>query len=162
MGPVGRVGGRGTSQVVHAVFGRRRPVPAAGLPAAWTSALDRFARSVHRFHDRVEVIGDRKLRKKLQQSGVQLDEALGVIRKRAREPLARRDGLPTVRSLLRAGTLCAHATECAVGAAAARRSHDGEGAARLLDDVRAVVAELVAELETTDPDQVTEERRAEG
>lgn len=148
---------------MHAVFGRRRPVPPAGLPPAWTSALDRFARSVHRFHDRVEVIGDRRLRAQLQQSGAELEEALTALRGRTRGPVARRsDPLPTVRNLLRAGTLCAHATECAVGAAAAGRNHDGDEVARLVDDVRVIVADLLAELEPGYPGVTEEWRRARG
>lgn len=161
---MGRVGGRGTSQVVHAVFSRRRPVPAAGLPTAWTSALDRFARSVHRFHDRVEVIADRRLRRRLQDCGARLEAALAAARARSRGPARRLEPSPTVRALLRAGTLCAHATECAVAAAAASRAKDADDVARHLDDVRAVVDELLAELggELDTEHPADEPRRARG
>ena len=132
---------------MYAVFGRRRAVTAASAPTAWMSALDRFARSVHRFHDRVEVIPDRQLRCALQEPGAELDTALASARSRARTGLMRRDDLaPAVRVLLRAGTLCAHATESAVAAATASRNRDIDAAAHYLDDVRAVVHTLVTEL----------------
>lgn len=133
--------------MVHAVLGRRRPVPRGGLPISWLNALDRFARSVHRFHDRVEVIADRQLRRELLAAGADLEAALAAVRAHTRSLSARHDDPgPTVRALLRSGTLCAHATECAVGAAAAGRAKDTAEVARRLDDVRALVAELVADL----------------
>jgi hypothetical protein len=141
--------------VVHAVLGRRRPSPAGGLPAAWTSALDRFARGVHRFHDRVEVVPDRQLRGDLLEAGARLEAALVAVRSQARasRAVARRPGpATTVRGLLRSGTLCAHATECAMAAAAASRHRDAAAAARHLQEVRAAVdavAALVGELDTT-------------
>jgi hypothetical protein len=133
---------------VHAVLSRRRPVPPAGLPTAWTSALDRFARSVHRFHDRVEVIADRQVRAELLGYGTLLESALADVRSRSRRAHAHRDRpAPTVRQLLRSGTLCAHATECAVAAATASRARDAVETRRSLDDVRTVVETLIAELE---------------
>jgi hypothetical protein len=132
---------------VHAVFARRRPVPPAGLPTAWTSALDRFTRSVHRFHDRVEVIPDRQVRAELLAVGAELETSLADLRSRSRVPGAHRGPpAPTVRQLLRSGTLCAHATECAVAAAAASRGRDADETRRCVDDVRAVVGALVGEL----------------
>jgi hypothetical protein len=137
---------------VHAVFGRRRPVPPAGLPTAWTSALDRFARSVHRFHDRVEVIADRQVRAELLACGGLLESALTDVRSRSRGPIVHREQpAPSVRQLLRSGTLCAHATGCAVAAAAASRSRDAVETRRCLDDVRTVVEALVGELDAAYP-----------
>lgn len=124
-------------------------MPTAGLPMTWTGALDRFARSVHRFHDRVEVIPDRHLRSELLAVGADLESGLSAVRALARSPLARRgDPAPTVRALMRSGTLCAHATECAVGAAGASRGRDAVELSRCLAEVRAVVAELLAVLDT--------------
>jgi hypothetical protein len=114
--------GRGTSQVVYAVFGRRRAVTAGSAPTAWMSALDRFARSVHRFHDRVEVIPDRQLRGALQEPGAELDTALASARSRARTGLMRRDDLAPAVRVLRGLALCARTAESAVAAATASRN----------------------------------------
>lgn len=120
-------------------------MPKADPPLTWPGALDRFARSVHRFNDRVEVIPDQELRRELLAVSADLDTALAVVRARARPGASRRkDDAPTVRALMRSGTLCAHATECAVRAAAANRRRDPAEAARCLAEARAVVTELVA------------------
>lgn len=122
------------------------------------SALDRFARSVHRFHDRVAIVPDRHLRRELLRAGEQLEAALVAVRSQARTPPTRREeAAPTVRGLLRSGTLCAQATEGAVAAATAARNRDTDEAARHLDDVRAVVAALLVDLKTGgDPARRTE------
>jgi hypothetical protein len=146
-GPVGHSGDSGASQTGPIVFGRRRQPPVAGQATTWVSALNRFARSVHRFHDRVEVIMDRRLRHDLQQVGAQLEEVLDSIRTQVRSsPDHREETIPTVRGLLRSGTLCAHATECAAAAAAASRARNADETASHLADVKTVVAALVAEL----------------
>jgi cysteine sulfinate desulfinase/cysteine desulfurase-like protein len=79
------------------------------------------------------------LRHQLADTDAQLAAALTAVRSQARAV--------TVRGLLRAGTLCAHAIEGLAAAAAASRNRDADTAARHLDDVREAVSALVSELE---------------
>jgi hypothetical protein len=133
------------------LLSRRSTVPATGRPISWSAAVDRFARSVHRFHDRVEVVPDRGLRAELQRSGQALSDALTMVRARRMTigtAIGRgRSGGPTdqgqaTRDLLRAGTLCAQATEAAVAAAGANRHRADDDLRRSLDTVRSLVAEI--------------------
>jgi len=141
-GPVRATGGRRTSELVHAVLARRHRVPAAGMPVTWASAVDRFARGVHRYHDRVEVVPDRALRRDLQVVGTALDRALAA----ARASGPPRDGrVPdggSVRDLLRVGALCSHAIEAAVAAATARRAGDDDAVAGAVATAAALAAEI--------------------
>jgi hypothetical protein len=138
-----------SSLLAQTVPGRRTVGTATGVPATWASALDRFARSVHRFRDRVDEVDDRRLGQELRRVGDELYAALVAVRSRSRgAPGHRQDLGPAVRGLLRAGTLCAHATECAAAAESAARDHDTDAAARHVADVRELVRTLVAGLET--------------
>jgi hypothetical protein len=123
---------------------RRRSAPATGIPITWATAVERFARAVHRYHDRVEVVGDRVLREQLREPGAVLGQALVTVRA-ARGNGG--DGAQAVRDVLRAGTLCSHAIEAAVTATTARRAGDDAEAARALATVRTlagVVGDLAA------------------
>jgi len=152
-----RRGARRASGLVHAVLSRRQAVPAAGLPATWATALDRFAHSVHRYHDRVEVIPDRILRRRLQESGAALDRSLAAARAAGRRR-AHGDGAEAVRDVLRAGTVCARAVENAVAAATARREGDLDAADRAVAAVAGLAA-LVAELIEGSAEPARPERR---
>jgi hypothetical protein len=123
------------------VFTRRATLPPPALSTGWCTAVDRFARAVHRYTDRIEMIPDRRLRSDLRDLGAILAEALTDVRRahRARRPPA--DCARAVRAMLRAGTLCAHATEAALLAADANRNQQP-------DDVTCHVA-VVRELATT-------------
>ena len=117
-------------------FARRAAVPPPALSTGWCTAVDRFARAVHRYTDRVEMIPDRRLRSDLRDLGAVLTAALGDVRRahRSRRPPA--DCARAVRAMLRAGTLCAHATEAALLAAAANRNQQPDALARELAVVR--------------------------
>jgi hypothetical protein len=130
-------------------FGRRRGMPTIGRPTTWSSALDRFARSVHRYTDRVVVVHDRALRDELLRSGATLTDVLHATLDygHARSPLRRCESADVVRALLRSGTLCAHATEQASAAIEASRHGDQEELVRCMDGVRAAVLDLVRELD---------------
>lgn len=132
---------------MHAVLTRRQPVPPTGVPMTWRTALERFAHGVHRYHDRVEVVPDRALRRELQEAGAVLDRCLGTARAvdRVHDDAQKPDAAQAVRDMLRAGTLCSHALEAAVAATTARRAGDDVEVARSVSAVRALAA-LVEEL----------------
>lgn len=123
------------------VFTRRAPMPPQALSTGWCTAVDRFARAVHRYTDRIEMIPDRRLRSDLRDLGAVLTAALSDVRRahRGRRPAS--ECAQAVRAMLKAGTLCAHATEAALLAASAHRSQQ-------LDDVARQVA-VVRELATS-------------
>jgi len=142
-------GGNITSGLVHAVLSRRQPVPGTGAPVTWATAVERFARAVHRYHDRVEVIADRALRGELQDVANVLDRALAVVRASGRG----QDG-EAVRDVLRAGALCSRAIEAAVSAAAARRLGDDDGTARSVAAARSLatgIEELIDDCAASRP-----------
>jgi hypothetical protein len=119
-----RTGARASAGGDQVVFTRRSAAVAVGLPTGWPAAVDRFARAVHRYSDRVEVISDRTLRTQLQDVGAVLDAALDDVRRTTRRRRTRAEDPGMVRAVLRAGTLCAHATEAAVAAADASRRRE--------------------------------------
>jgi hypothetical protein len=145
--------GRAGSNLVHALLARRPAVPSTGRPISWSTAVDRFAHSVHRYHDRVEVVPDRWLRGELQRAGRGLDGTLTLVRAR-RVTLtsaiglglgrsgAAPDRVQATRDVLRAGTLCAQATEAAVSAAVASRHQAHDDVRDALDAVRALVHQI--------------------
>ena len=127
------------------VFLRRPTVSAPSTRTGWASAVDRFARAVHRYSDRIEMIPDRPLRNDLREVGEQLDAALAEVRRTPQGRRARPAGSAVaVRAILRAGTLCAHATETALGASDAARRHQPDEVARQLEVVRACAADVHA------------------
>lgn len=117
------------------------------MPATWASALDRFARGVHRFRERVDEVDDRRLRLQLREVGEQFHRALVAARSRGRGVPGHRQGLaPAVRGLLRAGTLCAQATERVAAAQTAIHDQDPVAANAHLEDVRELVRAVLADL----------------
>jgi hypothetical protein len=132
------------------VFARRvtlllRPARSTG----WANAVDRLARAVHRYGDRIEMIPDRRLRQDLRDLGDQLNEALADVRHvpRGRRARGARSAV-AVRAMLRAGTLCAQATEAALIASDAGRRQQPDEVARQLQTVRELAA-AVRELTDT-------------
>lgn len=125
------------------MFPRRQAVARAGLSPGWTAAVDRFARAVHRYRDRVEMLPDRSLRQELTVLGDVLDASLSSIRTGSRtRHLSSGDDGAAVRAVLRAGTLCAQATEAAVAAAAARREQRPADIRTAVATVRALTDEV--------------------
>jgi hypothetical protein len=131
---------RGLREVVEmVVFSRRTARAHAGHPQGRMPAVDRFARAVHRFSDRVEVIPDRRLRRELQQQGELLIAALRDVRMAARIRPRPADAETAIRAILRAGTACAQATEAALLAANANRLRDQPQVDEHLTTVRETV-----------------------
>jgi hypothetical protein len=125
------------------VFLRRPTVSASSTRTGWASAVDRFARAVHRYSDRIEMIPDRPLRNDLRELGEQLDAALADVRRASQGRRTRPTGSAVaVRAILRAGTLCAHATEAALAASEASRLHRPGEVAQQLEVVGAFAAEV--------------------
>jgi hypothetical protein len=126
--------------VILVVFTRRSATATASLRTDWPAAVDRFARAVHRYSDRIEMIPDRTLRAELRELGTVLNDSLAEIRgaRSRRTARAAGDGAG-VRAVLRAGTLCAQATEAAVAAADASRGRDPVELDRQREAVRLLV-----------------------
>jgi hypothetical protein len=124
------------------VFTRRATMPSPALSTGWCTAVERFARAVHRYIDRIEMIPDRRLRSDLRELGATLTQALSDVRRipRGRRPAG--DGAGAVRAMLRAGTLCAYATEAALLAADASRRQQPDGVARQVGVVRELTASV--------------------
>src|SRR4051794_5043039 len=73
--------GAGLSGVILVVFTRRSATATASLRTDWPAAVDRFARAVHRYSDRIEMIPDRALRTELRELGTVLNDSLATVRR---------------------------------------------------------------------------------
>ena len=138
----------GLPGVIGMVF-TRRTATTTRPRTGWPTAVERFARAVHRFSDRIEVIPDRGLRAELRDLGTVLGTALADVRQSPRGRASPRgqqvrgvENALAVRAVLRAGTLCAQATEAAVLAATASRSRRPDDVARHVETVRALTVEI--------------------
>ena len=120
----------------------RRSAP--GGADSWDSAVDRYRRAVERYHDHPHTVLDRALRRELARLGEPLDEVLADVEDAAadRSRYDRPRAVAVLGCIHRAATLCAHATEAALMAAAATRRGDPQDVARCLDTVRLLVKRI--------------------
>ena len=123
----------------------RRPLrAAAGSPAAWASAVDRYRRAVERYHDTPHSLTDRALRRELARLGEPLDVVLADVEEaaagRSRYDAAR--AAAVLGCIHRAATLCAHATEAALMVGSAARRRDAHDVARCLETLGLLVTRI--------------------
>ena len=113
--------------------------PANDSGESWTRAVDRMNRAVHRYHEQVAMIPDRRLRNDLLHIGERLDSSMIdiVAASQRAEVRTGQDGV-VLRAVGRAATTTAHATEAALMAADALRRQQQDDVARCLDTVRAL------------------------
>lgn len=122
---------------------RAAPVPVA--PAAWEIATGRLRRAVRRYHDKVAVMPDRRLRLELREFGAGLTAAVEQIAAAEAADAAITQDAVARRAITRAATLCAHATEAAMMANDASWHGELRDLTRCLDAV-STLAKAVREL----------------
>lgn len=130
----------GARNEVIGVPWRRRTPPAT---VTHTSALGRYRRAVDRYHDCLQSMPERALRRELTELGGPLDAVLEDFEDalaQRRPGKAREDAV--LAAVQRAATLCAHATEAALMANEAAWRYDADEVGRYLDTVRLLVKKI--------------------
>jgi hypothetical protein len=116
----------------------RHPVPED--TQAWDRAVDRFGRAVSRYHEKVAMIPDRRLRTELGHIGEQLDTSMAdVVAATARVEVRTGRHENALRAVARAATQTQHAVEAALTAADAHRHQRFDDVTRCLDSTRTLV-----------------------